>query len=317
MADSASHDGAAGHLDRDGAAKTVVISGASGLIGRRVRSALTAAGTPVRAMVRSRKAQTSSEISWDPERGLIDREALEGCAAVVHLAGENVAQRWTGAARQRIRSSRVAATALLATTLAGLARRPRVLVCASAVGWYGDTGERLVTERDANAADFLATVCRDWEAAADAARNAGIRVVHLRFGMILAKEGGALAEMAPAFRWGVGGPLGSGRQWVSWIAAEDAVAVIRSALDDDRWAGEINAVAPEPIRQADFAAVLGAVLHRPAIAPLPGFAVGLLFGDMGRTLLLGSSRVAPAKLKEAGFIWQFPDLRGALAHALA
>ncbi|GDY15061.1 hypothetical protein LBMAG53_39390 [Planctomycetota bacterium] len=295
----------------------VVISGASGLIGKRVSAALAASGTTVVPLVRSRQTQASAGIPWDPERGVIAREALEDCAAVVHLAGENVAQRWTDAARQRIRTSRVAATTLLATTLAGLVRRPRVLVCASAVGWYGDTGERLVTENDANAADFLATVCRDWEAAAEAARKAGIRVVHLRFGMILAKEGGALAEMLPAFRWGAGGPVGSGRQWVSWIAAADAVTVIRCALDDDRWSGAINTVAPEPIRQGDFAATLGAVLHRPAIAPLPGFAVGLLFGDMGRTLLLGSSRIAPGKLRELGFAWKFPDLSGALAHAVA
>jgi uncharacterized protein (TIGR01777 family) len=296
-------------------AQTAVVSGATGLVGQRLRAALSAAGWTVRALVRHGRAVPSG-IPWDAERGVIDHRALAGCAAVIHLAGENVAQRWSASAKQRIRASRIASTTLLATTLAGLPAKPPVLVCASAVGWYGDTGERLVGEGESCADDFLATVCRDWEAAAEPARSAGIRVVHLRFGMILAKEGGALAAMLPAFGWGAGGPVGSGRQWISWIAADDAVAVIRRAMVDQRWSGAINTVAPEPIRQGDFAATLGAVLRRPAIAPLPAFAVGLLFGDMGRTLLLGSSRIAPRKLEEAGFTWQFPDLRGALAHAL-
>ena len=254
-------------------------------------SALRAAGHRVDRLTRRPPAAGTTDVEWDPARGRLDPRALEGADAVVHLAGESIAaRRWSAAVKERIRRSRVDGTRLLAETLGRLERRPRVLVSASAVGYYGDRGEAPLTEDSAPGAGFLADVCREWEAAADAARAAGIRVVHPRLGLVLAKHGGALPRMALPFRLGVGGVVGSGRQYWSWIELGDLVRAIELCLALDGLAGPVNAVAPAPVPNREFTRVLGQVLGRPAFVPLPAFAVRLLLGEMGQALLLGSAR---------------------------
>jgi uncharacterized protein (TIGR01777 family) len=238
--------------------------------------------------------------------------------AVVHLAGESIAAgRWTAAVKERIRRSRVDGTRLLAETLARLERRPRVLVSASAVGYYGDRGDEPLTEESPPGVGFLADVARAWEAAADPARAVGIRVVHPRLGLVLAREGGALPRMALPFRLGLGGVIGSGRQYWSWIALPDAVRVIERALADATLAGPVNAVAPAPATNREFTRALGRVLGRPTLLPFPALGVRLLMGEMGRALLLGSARVLPRRLERAGFRFEHPELEGALRGALA
>jgi uncharacterized protein len=257
-------------------------------------------------------------VEWDPARGRLDPRALEGVDAVVHLAGESIAaRRWSAAVKERIRRSRVDGTRLLSETLGNLERRPRVLVSASAVGYYGDRGETPLTEDSAPGAGFLADVCREWEAAADAARSAGIRVVHPRLGLVLAKQGGALPRMTLPFRLGLGGVVGSGRQYWSWIELGDLVRAIELCLGLDGLAGPINAVAPAPVTNREFTRKLGKVLGRPTLVPLPALAVRLLLGEMGRALLLGSARVLPRRLERAGFHFRHPGLESALRAALS
>jgi uncharacterized protein (TIGR01777 family) len=241
---------------------------------------------------------------------------LDGCDAVVHLAGRNIATRWTRTAKAEIVRSRTETTRRLAESLAGLARPPDVLVCASGAGYYGDTGESIADERSPQGAGFLAEVVRAWEAAAAPARERGIRVVHLRFGLVLSGTGGALRKMLPAFRIGAGGPVGSGRQWLSWVALDDVLAVIGACFARGELAGPVNVVAPEPVRNADFARTLGRVLHRPAVLPLPAAFVRLAFGAMGEETLLASSRVAAARLRDLGFAFRYPALEGALRRAV-
>jgi hypothetical protein len=294
----------------------IAIAGGSGLIGSALTPFLTTGGHQVRKLVRGRPA-TPDEIAWDPAAGKIDGARLAGCDAVVNLAGEGIAsRRWTKAQKERIRSSRVESTALLARTLAGLNPRPRVWVCASAIGFYGDRGEERLDEASHAGEGFLPDVCRQWEAATAPAADAGIRVVRLRFGVVLSPAGGALAKMLPPFRMGVGGRLGDGRQYMSWIALDDVVGAIHHTLMHDTLAGAVNAVAPHPATNLEFTKTLGRVLHRPTIFPMPAAAARLAFGEMADALLLASARVYPARLLESGYAFRCPQLEAALRHLL-
>lgn len=295
----------------------VLISGASGLIGSALSGALLASGDEPTPLVRSGPKPGQQGVRWDPEAGALPVDELEGFDAVVHLAGENVAAgRWTRARKERIRRSRVEGTGLLSRALARLAHPPQVLVCASAVGYYGDRGQEVLTESSPPGEGFLAAVVSQWEAAADPAHEAGIRVVHLRLGTVLSRGGGALGSMLLPFRLGLGGRLGNGRQYWSWISLTDAVAVARFCLATGAMAGPLNAVAPEPVTNTAFTRALGRVLGRPTILPLPGLLLRLLLGEMGQDLLLSSVRVRPERLLTAGFQFAHADLDIALADIL-
>jgi uncharacterized protein (TIGR01777 family) len=241
--------------------------------------------------------------------------ALDPCDAVVHLAGEPVAQRWTPEAKQKIRHSRIAGTAGLLRAIAKLPERPRVLISASAIGYYGDRGEESLTESSAPGSGFLAEICRDWEKAAQEAELLGLRVVRIRFGIILGPNGGALAKMLPIFRSGLGGSIAGGRQWMSWIHLEDVIRLIVHAIQAERLSGAMNATAPNPVRNAEFTKVLAWALHRPAIIPVPGAALRLLYGEMG-TMLTTGQLVQPAAALGSGFSFRFPELPPALVHIL-
>ena len=295
----------------------IAVTGATGLVGGALVPALLAAGHRVDRLSRRPPAAGTTDIQWDPARGQLDPRALEGVDAVVHLAGESIAAgRWTAAVKERVRRSRVDGTRLLAETLGRLTRRPRVLVAASAVGYYGNRSDTLLTEESSPGSGFLAEVCREWEAAADPAGVAGIRVVHPRLGVVLAGQGGALPRMALPFRLGAGGVIGSGRQYWSWIGLADLARVIELCLALETLAGPVNAVAPAPVTNREFTRVLGRVLGRPTLVPLPALAVRLLLGEMGQALLLDSARVLPRRLERAGFRFRHPELEGALRAAL-
>ena len=293
----------------------VVISGASGLIGSELTRRLEAQGHTVVRLVR-RAPRGAGEAQWDPGAGRLDPAALEGADAVVHLSGESVAERWTTEKRRRIRASRVDSTRLVAGTIAGLARKPSVLVTASAVGIYGSRGDERLDEMSAPGSDFLAGVVREWEEAAQPAIDAGVRVALLRFGVVLSARDGALAKMLPPFRLGAGGPMGSGRQWMSWLSLPDAVDLVGRALVDRTWEGPINAVAGS-VTNADFARTLGRVLNRPALVPVPTFALKLAFGEMAEGTILASQRVEPRRLMQLGYSFHHPELEGALRAAIA
>lgn len=294
----------------------VAITGATGLIGSMLGPFLTTGGHRVTPVTRG--PVRDGAIGWDPARGLIDAEGLAGVDAVVHLAGESVGVRWTPERKRRIRESRLAGTRLLAETLARLPRPPRVLVSASAIGLYGDRGDEVLTETSAGDAppDFFVELGREWEAATEPARAAGIRVVLARLGLILTPAGGALQRMLPPFRLGIGGPLGSGRRWMSWVAADDTVGALHHALMTDGLAGPVNVTAPQPVTARDFASTLGRVLGRPAMLPVPAAALRLLFGEMADVALLSSQRVLPARLAESGYQFRYPVLEAALRHVL-
>lgn len=288
-----------------------LITGSSGLIGTAVASAVRQGGGRVVCLVR-RPERADDEVEWDPERGTVDRARLEGLDAVVHLAGENIAAgRWNAAKKARIAGSRVEGTRRLCEALAACARPPRVFVGASAIGYYGDRGDQVMTEECAPGTDFLARVCVDWE---DASRDleAVARVVRPRIGVVLSRHGGALHRMLPPFRLGLGGRIGSGRQWLSWIALDDLVALLLHVIADDGIVGAYNATAPRPVTNAEFAQTLARALRRPAVLPLPALAVRCLFGEMGDALLLSSTRVVPQRLTAAGFAFRHPELDGAL-----
>jgi uncharacterized protein (TIGR01777 family) len=287
----------------------ILLSGASGLIGSALAPALEGAGHAVIRLVR--RTPAANEIRWDAATG-IQTGALAGFDAVVHLAGESIAGRWTAEKKARIRDSRVQGTSRLAAALAGTAPQPGVMVCASAIGIYGDRGDEILREESAHRSDFLAQVAQQWEAATEPAARAGIRVVPLRFGVVLSRSGGALARMLPPFRMGAGGRIGSGRQWMSWITLDDVVGVIQHVLATDSLRGPVNTVAPAPVTNAEFTRALGQALHRPTIFPLPAFLVRLLFGEMGEALLLGSQRVDCGKLLASGFRFRHPELKSAL-----
>jgi uncharacterized protein (TIGR01777 family) len=263
------------------------------------------------------KPTNPSQISWDPPTSGPLPEALEGIDAVVHLAGENIASgRWTEAKKREIRDSRVIGTRLLSEALARLQRPPQVLVCASAIGFYGDRGLDVLKEDSAPGNDYLADVCKAWEAATAAAAQKGIRVVHLRSGMILSPKGGALAKMLFPFRLGVGGIIGSGKQYMSWIALDDTLGIIAFALQTSSLRGPVNGVSPKVVTNFEYTKTLGRVLKRPTIFPMPAFAARLAFGEMADALLLSSARVEPSVLLRSGYHFQWGDLESALRHLL-
>lgn len=289
------------------------------MLGTALRQGLAARQVPVLQLVRH-TAGPAGEAQWNPSvsPSVIHPETLEGLAAAIHLSGANVAaHRWTPDYKREIAVSRVDSTRALAVTLARLRRPPRALLVASAIGIYGNRGEELLDEGSAPGSGFLADLCRKWEAAAQPAADAGIRVVHLRFGVVLGPGPGALAKMLPIFRLGLGGPLGNGRQWMSWIALDDAVAAILFALQTPSIAGSINLTAPNPISNAEFTRALALQLHRPAFLPAPAFALRLALGPMADEALLASARVYPSRLIEAGFGFSYPTVAQALTAALA
>lgn len=295
----------------------IAVTGASGLIGGALVRALEADGHRVARVVRNATAAPDT-ISWSPDNGTIDAAAFEGIDAVVHLAGEGIAEhRWNDAQKKRILESRTKGTALLATTLAARQRPPQVLLSASAVGWYGDRGDEVLTEDSAPGRGFLTDVCVAWEAATAPAEQAGVRVAHLRTGIVLSPDGGALAKMLPLFRFGLGGRMGNGRQIWSWITLHDEVAAIRHLLDHDA-RGAHNLTAPAPVSNRAFTTALAHAVHRPALFPVPKFGPGLLLGgELAHNLLFTSADVRPARLTASGFSFAHPDLDTALAAVLA
>ncbi len=293
----------------------IAVAGATGLVGSALVPFLTTGGHQVARIVRTHTA--GADVVWDPAAGMIDAGRLEGLDAVVHLAGENIAgRRWNAEQKERIRDSRVRGTRLLCESLARLRQPPRVLVSASAIGFYGNRGDEEMTEASAGGSGFLPEVCKEWEAATEPATAAGVRVAHLRFGVILSPRGGALAKMLTPFRLGAGGRTGDGRQWLSWIALDDAVGAIYHALDTPGLSGPVNAVAPRPVTNGDFTRTLGKVLGRPALMPLPAFLARLAFGELANELLLASTRVVPRALLDSGYRFLFSDLEDALRHSL-
>lgn len=295
----------------------VAVTGASGLIGSALAASLEADGHRVRRLVRRPARSGRDEVSWDPVRGGIDAAALAGVDAVVHLAGAGIGdRRWSAERRREILDSRTVSTVLLAGTLAELDAKPAVLLSGSAIGYYGDRGDEVLTETSDAGDIFLSEVCVAWEAAAEAAIDAGIRTAFLRTGIVQAREGGALAKTLPLFRVGLGGKLGTGRQWWSWISLEDEVRAIRFLLDHEV-SGPVNLTAPNPTTNAEYTKVLGRVLGRPTVLPVPSFGPRLLLGrDLADQLLFASQRVQPTELLEAGFEFTHPDLEGALRHVL-
>ncbi len=295
--------------------KTVAITGASGMVGQALRQQI-AGDWDIKSLVRS---QTSSEdnIYWNPKDGQLNAADLEGVSAVVHLAGENIAEgRWNEAKKRRILDSRVQGTTLLAETLAKLEQPPSVLVSASAIGFYGDRGDETCTEDSSAGQGFLPETCVAWEEATRAAAEAGIRVVNLRIGVVLSDQGGALKAMLLPFKMGAGGKVGSGKQYWSWITLTDLVRSIAFSIDTASLNGPVNAVAPHPATNLEFTKALGSVLKRPTFMPLPAFAARIVIGEMANDLLLASARVVPNRLTDAGFEFQYPELEGALRHAL-
>jgi uncharacterized protein (TIGR01777 family) len=293
----------------------IVVTGASGLVGSALVPFLGTAGHSVVRAVRGKAG--AGEVAWDPSAGRMDASALEGTDAVVHLAGENIAgARWSPEVKARIRASRVDGTSLVARTLAAMPRKPKVLVCASAVGFYGNRGDETLDESSARGQGFLPDVCDAWEQAAAPARDAGIRVVHLRIGVVLSPKGGALAKMLPPFRMGLGGVLGSGRQWMPWISIDDVLGAMLHAVSTESVSGAVNAVAPGVVTNRDFTKTLGRVLSRPTVFPVPAFGARLLFGEMADELLLGSTRAVPRRLEASGYRFRHADLESALRHVL-
>jgi len=294
--------------------RTIAVTGASGLVGRALLPTLRAAGYQVIPLVR--RPPATGEVRWDPT-GPWDASPLDGIEGVVHLAGEGIAdKRWSESRKQAIRESRVAGTRSLVAALSALHHPPRTLIAASAMGIYGDGGDRILSESAPAGTDFLGKLAVEWEGEASAAESLGTRVMHLRSGIILSSAGGALGKMLPAFKLGIGGKLGEGRQWMSWITIDDLTRIIVTAIDDDRYRGPINAATPEPVTNAEFTWILGQALHRPAIIPVPAFALRLLFGEMADAALLASQRMEPACLNSLGFTWTYPQLEGALRHLL-
>jgi uncharacterized protein len=294
----------------------IAITGATGFIGSALVAQLAAAGHAVRRLLRSERQRRPDDVLWDPAAGRLDPHALEGVDAVIHLAGEPIAQRWTTAAKRRIRDSRIRGTALLARTIASLAQPPRVLVSGSAMGIYGDRGDEELDETSAPGHGFLAEVATAWEASAEPATRAGIRVVNVRTGLVLSPRGGALAKLLVPFRMGVGGRVGSGRQWVSWIGLADTVGALTHAVSTESRTGAVNLSSPSPVTNAELTKTLATVLRRPALVPVPAFALRLAFGEMGQATLLASQRMRPRRLLETGYRFRFPTLEAALRHEL-
>ncbi|HMD86305.1 MAG TPA: TIGR01777 family oxidoreductase [Terriglobia bacterium] len=294
----------------------ILLTGSSGLIGHALLTFLTADGHKVVCLTRSETPARGRHISWDPVAGIIDAKDLEDFDAVVHLAGESIVGRWTPEKKARILESRVKGTRLLCESLAHLRSRPIVLVSASAIGFYGDRGDRVLDEESSAGSLFLSEVAKAWEAATEPARRNGIRVVNLRIGFVLSKAGGGLAAMLLPFKLGIGGRVGSGRQYLSWIAIDDVVGAISHAILSDALHGPVNAVAPDPVTNREFTKTLGRVLWRPTFFPLPAFAARMVMGEMADELLLASTRVEPKRLLASGYEFKFPQLPDALRHVL-
>ncbi len=292
----------------------ILVSGASGPIGAALLPSLKATGATVTRLVRN-SATNPDEIAWDPARPLLP-DSVSGFDAVIHLAGESIVGRWTEARKRRIRESRSQGTGHLAQAVAKAPQPPRVFISASAVGFYGNRGDEILREDSPSGEGFAAEICRQWEAAAQPAAKAGIRTAQMRFGVVMSAEGGALPKMLPPFRLGLGGRLGNGRQWWPWVSVRDVVGAIQHVLNHESLTGPVNTVAPNPVTNAEFTSILASVLKRPAIFPMPAFAVRLVFGEMGEELFLGSQRVQPAKLVATGYQFQHPDLKNALKQIL-
>ncbi len=296
----------------------ILISGASGLVGKALSRRLQDDGHTVARLLRPGGSSPSpGDILWDPMAATVDARAMEGTDAVVHLSGASIAGgRWTSERKAVLRSSRVDSTRVLVDTLSGLKQKPRVFLCASATGYYGSRGDEALTESSEGGTDFLALLARDWEAEARRAELAGIRTARLRFGVILSSEGGALPRMLAPFRYGVGGRLGSGNQWTSWIALEDVVEIVRSAIASGEFSGPVNVVAPNPVRNSEFTRIAAATLHRPAIFSAPAFALRIALGEMADPLLLASQRVIPERLIAMGHKFHFANFEASLQSIL-
>jgi uncharacterized protein len=294
----------------------ILITGASGLIGTALQRSFDEKGHEL--LLASRKeAKDSQHIQWDVEKGFSEPERLEGVDGVVHLAGESVfGLSWSDAKKKAIRDSRVDGTRSVVEAISKLKARPNVLVAASAIGFYGDRGDEEMTESSAAGDTFLAEVSKEWESEARRAEDAGIRTVLLRTGIILSKDGGALGTMLLPFKLGIGGVVGSGKQWMSWISIDDHIRVINYAIEYENVRGAVNSVSPNPVTNGEFTKTLGEVLYRPTILPLPSFAVNMVFGEMGDALLLASTRVVPKRLEDAGFEFKYPELKTAIEHAV-
>lgn len=295
----------------------ILVTGSTGFIGSALIPFLTSGGYEVTRLVRAQPRPGEAEIQWDPGVGKLDVAKLEGFAAMVHLSGESIAAgRWTTARKRRIRESRLKSTSLLCEALNRLEQPPKVLVCASAIGYYGNRGEEILREHSPAGSGFLAELCKDWEAASEPAVQKGIRVVRLRTGLVLGAEGGALARLLLPFRLGLGGKIGSGRQYMSWVVMDDLLGAVVHTVHTEALSGPVNVVAPHPVTNLEFTKTLGKVLGRPTLFPVPAFAVRVAFGEMGDELLLFSTRVEPARLAATGFAFRFPELEGALRHLL-
>jgi len=295
----------------------ILISGSSGLIGSAAATALKSDGHDVVHLVRPGKPPTPADVQWDPMRATVDVAALEGVEVVIHLSGAGIADgRWTEERKQLLRSSRIDTTRVLVDSLSRLKQKPRALIVASAIGYYGNRGDEILTESSTTGTDFLALVCRDWEAEASRAAETGVRMIMLRTGVVLSGKGGALPKMLPLFKLGLGGRLGSGQQWMSWIAIEDVVGIIRNAIANEQVSGPVNVVAPNPVRNEEFTRLLAAMLHRPAIFPAPAFMLRLAMGEMADAVLLGSDRVKPERMLAAGYKFRFEILEPALRAAV-
>jgi uncharacterized protein (TIGR01777 family) len=294
----------------------VLISGGSGLVGRALTESLRGEGHTVALLVRPDGDSSPGDIRWDPASGFVNTNAMESADAVVNLNGASIGGgRWNPARKKILRSSRVDVTRVLVDAFTRLKQKPRVFVSASAIGYYGNRGDEVLTESSASGNDFLADTCRDWEAEALRAQSIGIRTVITRFGVILSANGGALTQMVPPFKLGLGGRLGTGKQWMSWIALDDVVGLLRAAISDEKTSGPVNVVAPSPVRNSEFTQVLASVLHRPAIFPVPAFGLRLLLGEMADALLLSSQRVHSEREPTASYHFRYENLEPAL-HAI-
>jgi uncharacterized protein (TIGR01777 family) len=296
----------------------ILVSGSHGLVGKALIRSLTNDSHEVVRLVRRTRSFGTPEIEWHPNQGKIDSEHFEGLDAVVHLAGESIASgRWNDEKKRAIRDSRTNGTSLLSESLARLSQPPSVFLSASAIGYYGNRGGELLTENSAPGDDFLAGVCVEWEAAARPAIEKGIRTVFTRFGIILDGKGGALAKMLTPFRMGIGGKVGDGKQWMSWIALHDVVEALKFLMAEKSAHGPVNLVSPNPVTNAEFTATLGRVLARPTIFPIPAFGARLAFGEMADALLLSSQKVDPSVLEDEGFLFNWPTLEPALKNILS
>lgn len=305
--------------DRDSQAAplTVAITGATGMIGSALVDALRARGHTVRRLVRSGREAQADDVIWDARADSMDPRILEGCQAIVHLAGAPIAQRWTSKHKHDIRESRVQGTSLIARAVAAMAEKPHVVLSGSAVGYYGDRGDEQLDERSTPGTSFLSSVVTAWEGSAAPIVAAGVRLVLLRTGIVLSTSGGALEKLLTPFRLGLGGPMGSGRQWMSWITLDDHVRAMEHALFTEAVRGPVNLVTPHPVQNRDFAETLGKVLGRPAVIPMPGFALRLMFGEMAEETILSGQRLAPRALEQSGFVCATPTLEPALRAVLS